>query len=229
MSSNFSGVNPLSYVGVTPATPPPVTFQDRAPTSDDIQNFSLSTIWLDKEGEKAYMLVSKDVGVAIWLPLGGTLNGVQTLTTPDTNVVSPVNGNINFLNGSGMAITGSGDDVTFSTIAPPFMIQWNVITTPTATLVINEGFISNAGGGVTFSLPVTCAVGDVFFVNNVNAGGWTIAQNAGQSIRMGNMTTTVGVGGSLASTDIGDSIAFVCWDANTSFTCTSSMGNITVT
>ena len=68
-----------------------------------------------------------------------------------------------------------------------------------------------------------------FVISNINAGGWTLAQNALQTIKMGNDDTTVGIGGSLASSGNGDTVHIICSVANTNFVVISSMGNINVT
>jgi hypothetical protein len=60
------------------------------------------------------------------------------------------------------------------------------------------------------------------------ANGWTVAQGAGQEIFFGNTHTTVGAGGSLASTNAGDCITMVCLVANNTFYVVSSVGNITI-
>ena len=229
MSSSYTGVNPLSYLGVRPNNPSPLYFDDRPPTSADVKNFQLGTIWVDKDGEDAYILVSVATGVATWVTVGGNPGDLQSITTPDASVVTPTAGNVNFLNGSGISMTGSGSNLTVAATATPFLITWSVQTGATQALSVNEGFVSNAGGGVTYTLPATAALGDVIFVSSVNAGGWTIAQNAGQTIQMGNQATTTGAGGSLASNAVGDSLYLVCWTANTDFLVFNSMGNITVT
>jgi len=214
-------------MGVKRLTPPNLSIESDAPTTSDIKNFDLGAVWLDTTTENVYMLVNKDGGVATWQLLGGQQDLIS-ITTPDSTVVEPTDGNINFLNGSGITITGSGSDITFTATASPFILQWEVITDATKTIVVNEGYFANRGAGVTFTLPAVSALGDVFYLSAINAGGWILAQNAGQDVRMGNQITTTGAGGSLASTAIGDSLFCVCSVANTSFVVISSMGNITV-
>lgn len=228
MSTQPNSVNPLSYIGSTPATPAPVTFQSRAPTTDDVKNFRISTIWIDKTADSAYMLVDNSGGTATWISLGAGSGQLSTLTMPDATVISPVANNINFVDGAGIAITGSGDDITVTATITPFLIAWSVITAATKTIVVNEGYFANRGAGVAFVLPATSAVGDVFYVSGIDAGGWSITQSAGQNIRIGNQISTTGGGGSLASTAIGDSVFCVCSVANTSWVVQSSMGNITI-
>lgn len=230
MSQSSLGLqNPLSYMGVASRNPPAIAIKSDAPATNDIDNFQIGSIWIDKTTDNVYMLVNKAEGIATWTFIGGALSSVETITTPDTAVVSPVNENINFLNGTGMAITGSGNDITFSVTSSPFKIQWNVVTGSSANLVIDEGVFANNAGGVTLTLPATAAVGDVIIVSSINAGGWTIAQNAGQTIHMGNTDSTTGVGGSIASSAIGDTVSLVCSVANNDFVVISSMGNIIIT
>ena len=71
-------------------------------------------------------------------------------------------------------------------------------------------------------------VGDIIEIVGKGAGGWLIAQNAGQTIHFGSSDTTTGAGGSLASTNRYNSIYLVCITANTDFLVKTSGGNITV-
>lgn len=103
-------------------------------------------------------------------------------------------------------------------------ITWSVVTVNTA-IVKDNGYLSN-GTGLVFTLPVTAAVGDTFEISNIGTS-FSIAQNAGQNIRLGDQVTTTGVTGSLSSATTGDSLRIVCSVANTSFQVVSSMGNIT--
>ena len=105
--------------------------------------------------------------------------------------------------------------------------QWLTVAVPTI-MQQYTGYFANAGGGVAFALPAIAVEGATFAVANVNAGGWSINQNAGQSIIFGAQQTTVGVLGGLASNAIGDTVTIVCYVANTTFVVTSSMGNIQV-
>ena len=46
-------------------------------------------------------------------------------------------------------------------------------------------------------------------------GLWTLAQGAGQQVRVGALATTLGTAGSITSTVVGDTLNLVCWTANT--------------
>jgi hypothetical protein len=107
---------------------------------------------------------------------------------------------------------------------------WTVVSALTQALSNNHGYISNAGAPVAYTLPATATVGTVICITGLVAGsGWTVAQLASQSIQIASKTTTVGIGGGLASTDKTDSVYLVCAVANTTWIATFFTGNITVT
>jgi hypothetical protein len=117
--------------------------------------------------------------------------------------------------------------VIFSNTAGAATFPWTEVTGTSVALTVNRGFIMNNAALVTGTLPATAAVGDVIEIVGEGAGGWLIAQNASQEIRFGDVVTTNGVGGSLASTNAGDCISLVCITANTTFRVKNSVGNIT--
>lgn len=97
------------------------------------------------------------------------------------------------------------------------------------TLAVNEGYICTGGGALSLALPATSAVGDEIEVALNGSTSWTITQpNAGSRIRIGTSQTTLGVGGTLASTNQGDSVRLVCVTANATWMVVSSVGNFTV-
>lgn len=114
-------------------------------------------------------------------------------------------------------------DVTLPTAFP-----WTVVAGTTQTATINNGYITNNAGVVTVTLPTTAAVGSIIEVAGLGAGGWAIAQSAGQQIHFGNTNTTSGAGGSLASTNRYDAVKLLCTVANNEFNVLSSIGNITI-
>jgi hypothetical protein len=95
-------------------------------------------------------------------------------------------------------------------------------------MVANNDYIANNAGLVTLTLPTTAALGTEIGVFYKGAGGWLVAQNAGQQIRIGTSTSTSGIGGSLASSAAGDCIKLKCITADTLFEVFSTQGNITV-
>lgn len=134
-------------------------------------------------------------------------------------------------------LTSTDASITFTTgantldlsVASAGGLTWSVVTDATKTIVVSEAYFANNAGTLAFTLPATAAVGDTFSVAGMNnATGWSIAQNAGQTIHFGASDTTTGVGGSLASTGTFDVVEIVCNVANTDFVVTQSIGNITV-
>lgn len=106
-------------------------------------------------------------------------------------------------------------------------ITWNTTSGTSATLAANNAYFANNASLVTFSLPVSSSVGDTYIISYQGSGGWAVAQNSGQKINFGSVSTTTGVGGSLASSAAGDTVTIVCQVANTTFQIISSIGNIT--
>jgi len=93
----------------------------------------------------------------------------------------------------------------------------------------NKGYICNhAATRVELTIPTMAAVGTIIRVTGIGAAGWKIKQNASQTIHFGNMDTTTGTGGSLASTQARDSVEIVCVVADLDFNILSSQGNVTV-
>jgi len=147
------------------------------------------------------------------LPIGSTgADPVLAAITAGTN--------ISVTNGAGsitIAATGAGS------------FTWNDVTGTSASMGSNMGYVADNAGLVTLTLPASATFGATISVLGKGAGGWKIAQNAGQFINFGSVVTTVGTGGSLASTNAFDSVTFVCTTAgaSTGWGVTDSIGNIT--
>lgn len=129
--------------------------------------------------------------------------------------------------GSGVSITNAAGSITIA--ASGGGLTWTVITGASQALAVNNGYIANNAGTVAFTLPVTAAVGTLIAVTGINNNtGWSIGQNVGQTIHMGTVSSTTGVGGSLACTKTRDTVYLVCVVANTDWNVVGSMGNITI-
>lgn len=148
-------------------------------------------------------------------PDGGELiNGVATLS------VSP--GQAITIYCTGAAFFTEGE----ATVSGNF--QWNVALVNTV-MSVNNGYVINAGGTLTMTLPPTSAVGDIVEVAGYSAGGWIIAQSD-QTVHFGNMSTTPGAGGSLASTVQYDTIKLLSVTASPAaeWLVLTADGNITI-
>jgi len=231
--------NPLRYTGPGANVIPIIVFK-REPTTTDVKYRIGTFIIIGKdpssgtEGDLWYLSDFNASGEAQWLQLltGAGSPGVDSITTDDgAPAVEPDGvGNINIVGGTGIAVTGTGPGDTVTITSNAVNLTWNVITTATQTISVNNGYFANRGAGsVTFTLPAIASVGDRFVINAKNATGFIIKQNALQNIQIGNQITTVGTGGQLESSSVGDSLEIVCSVANTDFNVISMMGNITVT
>lgn len=127
--------------------------------------------------------------------------------------------------GGGIAITNAAGSITVATVGGG--LAWSNIGA-SGNLVVNTGVNCTAGAALSLALPAASTVGDVIRVVLDGSTSWTITQAANQQIRIGSVTTTLGAGGSLASTAQGDAIELVCKTANLIWTATSLIGNLTV-
>lgn len=108
-------------------------------------------------------------------------------------------------------------------------LAWTEITTTSISAAINNGYVLNNASLVTLTLPAIAALGSIVRIAGKGAGGWTIAQNSGQTVFLGNKSSTTGASGHLDSTNRRDSIELVCVTANNDWDVISSFGNISIT
>ena len=219
--------SPLSYEGQISV---PYIIRNFDPTSSN-NSFAVPTIWINPSDGTAFMLTAKALGVAVWLPLGGgdapAINVTQ-IDTPDGNHVEPVDGVISFLNGDGMDITGSGNEITFTSLGGG--ITWNLINDDTSVdLEPGNGYVPNNSFIVDFFLPLTSEFGDLYVISGLGEGGWTVQQNANQRIIVGLNTTTTGLAGDVESTSQYDTIELLCVEPNLTWKAIDWTGNVHVT
>jgi hypothetical protein len=120
---------------------------------------------------------------------------------------------------------GAGSEAQWTTLGS--IVVWIAVAGASQTMAAQHGYVNNNSGLTTFTLPATANFGDIVEIAGVGAGGWTIAQNSGQSIVVGALTSTV-TSGSVSSTMATDSIRLLCTAANTSFKALNWAGNLTV-
>jgi len=128
--------------------------------------------------------------------------------------------------GAGVVIGNAAGAITIS--SPGAGLPWVEVVGIAQAMAVDTGYILNNAALVTATLPAAAVVGETIAVVGKGAGGWLIAQNAGQTIHFLGADTTAGVGGSLSSTTRYDCVELVCITANTDFCVRSSMGNITI-
>jgi len=160
---------------------------------------------------------------------GTALPSVETLTGDFGGIVNADAAfNINLLGGTGCVTTGTPgtNQIVFDVTGGG--ITWSREAGAAVAAVVDSGYIPTNVGLTTFTLPATAALGTIIEIAGETAAGWLIAQNAGQSIQFGNLATTVGVGGSLASTNQYDTVKLLCRVANTTFSVLSNVGILNV-
>lgn len=127
--------------------------------------------------------------------------------------------------GANITVTNGAGTITIASSS----FAWNQVAGNTVSpAVINNGYITQNAGLTTITLPAAAVYGSTIEIIGEGAGGFVIAQNAGQNIQYGNLSTTPGVGGSLASSNRYDTVRLVCRVANTTFHVTSATGVLNV-
>jgi len=131
--------------------------------------------------------------------------------------------NINIVGVGAVVVTGNPATNTLSIDVGGAGV-WTRDVPAAVALVEDTGHIPTNVGLTTYTLPLLATLGTLIEIVGESAGLWTIAQNAGQSIQVGNISTTVGVGGSITATDRYDTIKLICRVANTTWSVTSFVG-----
>ena len=160
---------------------------------------------------------------AVWKTFEGTPTNGQVLI--GSTGAAPVLGTLTA--GTGISISNSAGSITISTGGGG--TGWTQVSGTSQAMTSNNGYIANNGSLVTLSLPTTSSIGDILYIVGKGAGGWSISQAAGQQIYIGSTASTLGVGGSVASSNQYDSCALVCTIANTTWTALGGVqGNLTI-
>ena len=170
----------------------------------------------------ADIIYAVQAGVSVQMTMQQVLNLVSSSAissyagNPNGNVAGTVNQLLwNTVSNNLWICTVSG---TISTaVWKNVYFNWNTINTTSTSMSTNNGYFANNSSLVSLSLPLVSAVGDPLSIVGMGAGGWSITQAAGQQIIIGSSATTVGVGGSLSSTNQHDSINLICSVANTTW------------
>lgn len=143
--------------------------------------------------------------------VGPLLDGQVLIGSSSSNPVAA-----NITAGTNITISNAPGGITISAPGAASFV-WNVVTGTSSAITVNNGYITNNAALVTLTLPTVAAVGTVFSVLGQGAGGWQIAQNIGQNIRVGSVSSTSGVSGYIASTNFSNGIHLVCISANTTW------------
>lgn len=108
--------------------------------------------------------------------------------------------------------------------------QWVQTAIDVNPMVPRTGYITVANP-VNLTLPLTAALGDTIRITNI-FGNFNVLQQANQEIAFGDKLTTIGVGGSIATTNLGDTVELICAGVTAGESRTwqaiSSIGNFTI-
>lgn len=151
---------------------------------------------------------------------------IPTSFVTDSGTAVPAANIINVLGLDGCTTSASGNTINVSAGGG---FTWTEVTGATQTIAVQNGYITNRGGGVTYTLPSTASIGDAFEIVG-KSGLATITPNAGQQLLIGSVSGTVGVAGTVVSTNAGDCITFICTTsgASTVWRADSVVGSWTV-
>jgi hypothetical protein len=128
--------------------------------------------------------------------------------------------------GTGISILNAAGAITISSAGGGF--TWTEVTGLAQTMVANNGYVASNAGQVVLTLPASSVIGDTVKVQGKGAGGWKVAQNAGQTIYFNSSTTTAGVTGYIASTQRYNSVELVCITNTSEWVVNSASGNLTI-
>ncbi len=119
-------------------------------------------------------------------------------------------------------LTSTGGTIAFTTGANSLNLEvagagltWVDATGATQALLAEHGYVTDRGGGVTYTLPASGTLGDEIQIVG-KLGLATITPNANQQILIGSGSGTVGVTGTAVSNNVGDCITLICITAGAS-------------
>ena len=110
--------------------------------------------------------------------------------------------------GGTITVTAGAGTLNIDTVGSAGIV-WTDVTGATQTIAVQNGYLTDRGAGVTYTLPATASIGDVFKIVG-KLGLTTITPNANQQLLMGSTSGTVGVTGTAVGTNVGDSVTFRC-------------------
>lgn len=179
--TKLTGLNPLSYVGVEPSSPPQLVRFNRAPTNRDF-GFNIGDLWLVEEPNEVWMLLRKPQNVAFWAliyPQAGS-GGISLIHTDAGDVVPDVNGEIGIQGGENINVGVSGPNIVIVNLNRT--IQWPTTNTSGTEGVIYLGgdrFLHNFGDG---------GVNDFNTFLGIDSGNFTLGVNALSNTGIGAIT-----------------------------------------
>lgn len=193
------GLEPLSYIGVDPVSPPPLFVNTRRPTVHDYKGYDLGSLWLIPSLAEIWVLVEKRNPFAVWVqfyPSGGG----STQFPCDTGTATDMAGTLNLSGSSAVTTAGSGKKAEYdlgSSITIPSslrargsIIAGNSVTggggVETETLNCSgTDYFKSVGRGVLFANAVGTITG-----NNGSTNGKVIVSAASAAPQWANLTSS---------------------------------------
>jgi hypothetical protein len=129
-----------------------------------------------------------------------------------------------FIPGPGATITWGPGSVTVS--VDDGGTTWLNVTAADNPVTLKPEFtyVASGGAAVQFKLPPAAQFGDTYEIIG-NGNLWSLGQNAGQSVTLGNVSSTPGVFGSVSASMISDSVKISCIQSNSLFKIRNPEGN----
>lgn len=184
---------PNDYIGPNMALVP-TTSAGRAPTTTD-KAWKLNTIWLDTSQNEEWILTHFSSGDAIWQKFTFTTatTPLNTLTTDDATVVTPVSNNIDLAGDAtqGVSTSGSGSTATI-TVADATTSTKGVAQFSASDFTVSSGVVSLAGGSAADTFTADTGTANPSGGNLNVLGGTNIATSAAGD------TVTIGIDGTIA-------------------------------
>lgn len=234
-SSNFNFIGPMTngqiLIGSTGADP-----VNASPTNGT--NISWSTGAGTLTANLSGTIASTLGGTGVSSPTAHTLpvaegSSAYTFLGPLTNGqlligstgVDPVPSTLTASNGINISNGTGSISISATGVANNFVI----VTGTSQSMLSNTRYRSNNSSLVTLTLPSISNPGDLLSISGMGTGGFKIAQNSGNQIFLGTSSTTLGITGSLQSTNQYDSIWLECLTTNANWAALGApQGNITV-
>lgn len=145
----LDGINPLSYMGVNPYTPPGMIGLKRNPTPKDNAPYLIGDFWLNTVSFELFYLAAKNIAgapLAEWIPLNSsTGSGILTLSGNDSIAVpGDLLENVNIIGFTPINITGNVGTNTLTvavdgSVALGFLADNGNTAVPAGNIIVLEG------------------------------------------------------------------------------------------